>query len=448
VTATFDFSQIIRTERVRRGLTQSELGERVGVSDSYIAHLESGLKTPSPNLALSLADEFGFTLQQRQALLRAVENARLERTSKRIRTRGRAIRGALQRRAPAAGGLVLIADPMTGSPGVTMPLRGRALRLLCFSPNGRLLAGSDEEGTTTVWDLASAEPERIAEFSDSPLSAITFAGDERIAGVDEDARLLCWHVDGTKVAEIESGSERIVVLAASSEPDVIAVGDEDGQLTVWNTQRAKPLWKVDAHPGSLDSIAFAPAGDRVATGAEADGAVRVWHASNGKEERRLRHEGGVFALCYSPDGRWLAGAGTGMVVLWNAEDPSERRALHGPRSALLRLAFHPEGVLLTGVAIDGSVFTWDTRTATVRRNVRVAGGPFLAHALSANARRLAVFDARKDAGDGELDAEAIARELARDRELLAAWRDVRAGLADPAMRETVLNALRAFARRS
>lgn len=446
MTPNLDFSQVIRTERARRGLTQAELGQRIGVSDSYVAHLESGFKTPSPNVVISLADEFGYTLQQRQALLQSVENVRLERASRRIRTRGRAIRGALQRRASAVGGVLLIADPLTGAPGATVPLRGRALRLLGFSQNGRLLAGSDERGTTTMWDLASAEPETLAEFAESPLTVLAFAGDQ-LVGVDEDSLVGCWATNGTKSAEFASGIGRIVALATAP-ADRVALGDEDGQLAVFDTPHEKPSWIVDAHRGPVDSLAFAPDGERLATGAESDGFVRIWRAGTGKEERAIRHEGGAFSLCFSPDGRSLACAGSGLVTIWDADDSKERRALRGPRAALLRLAFHPEGVLLTGVAIDGSVLTWDIRTGVVRRNVRIDGGPFLAHALSANARRVALFDARRDSGDAEVDAESIARDVAGDRELLAAWRDLRAGLADPAMRETVLNALRAFARRT
>jgi len=46
----------------------------------------------------------------------------------------------------------------------------------------------------------------------------------------------------------------------------------------------------------------------------------------------------------------------------------------------------------------------------------------------------------------EVDAEEIARDLADDPELRTAYRHLKQGLADPRMRETVLNALRAFAR--
>jgi transcriptional regulator with XRE-family HTH domain len=48
----------------------------------------------------------------------------------------------------------------------------------------------------------------------------------------------------------------------------------------------------------------------------------------------------------------------------------------------------------------------------------------------------------------DLEVEDIARDLADDPDLRVAYRHLKKGLADPRMRETVLNALRAFARES
>lgn len=48
--------------------------------------------------------------------------------------------------------------------------------------------------------------------------------------------------------------------------------------------------------------------------------------------------------------------------------------------------------------------------------------------------------------DWEMGMEDLARELAADADLQAAYRDLKTVLGDPRMRETVLNTLRAFAR--
>ena len=45
----------IKAERYRNGLTQSELAEKINVSDSTISLIERGLKTPSIFVVLDIA---------------------------------------------------------------------------------------------------------------------------------------------------------------------------------------------------------------------------------------------------------------------------------------------------------------------------------------------------------------------------------------------------------
>nr|NIN70432.1 helix-turn-helix domain-containing protein [Gemmatimonadota bacterium]NIO30274.1 helix-turn-helix domain-containing protein [Gemmatimonadota bacterium] len=90
------YGQWIRRERKRQGLTQRELGQKIGATDGYISHLEKELKVPSPQLALDLAQALGFSPQKQREFLEAVDAVRLERSRRRIRTRGAAVRDSLE----------------------------------------------------------------------------------------------------------------------------------------------------------------------------------------------------------------------------------------------------------------------------------------------------------------------------------------------------------------
>jgi predicted transcriptional regulator len=51
----FDLARELIAARVRAGLTQAELAERMGTSQSVIARLESGAQMPSVNTLLKFA---------------------------------------------------------------------------------------------------------------------------------------------------------------------------------------------------------------------------------------------------------------------------------------------------------------------------------------------------------------------------------------------------------
>ncbi len=97
------YGQIIRSNRDRLEMTQRELADRVGCTDGYIAHLESEVKLPSINLIVGLGEVFEFTAEEQQSLLAAVEAARVQRASTRIRTRGVAEREIIRMRSASEG---------------------------------------------------------------------------------------------------------------------------------------------------------------------------------------------------------------------------------------------------------------------------------------------------------------------------------------------------------
>ena len=61
------FGRVIRERRRRRELTQQEVARRIRTSTAYIAHLESGRRRPSEEVARRLAEVLG--LEQRENLL-------------------------------------------------------------------------------------------------------------------------------------------------------------------------------------------------------------------------------------------------------------------------------------------------------------------------------------------------------------------------------------------
>ena len=54
----------IKEHRERRGMTQSELANAVGVRRETIVHLENGKYNPSLKLAMDIAKVFGKTVEE------------------------------------------------------------------------------------------------------------------------------------------------------------------------------------------------------------------------------------------------------------------------------------------------------------------------------------------------------------------------------------------------
>jgi hypothetical protein len=95
---------------------------------------------------------------------------------------------------------------------------------------------------------------------------------------------------------------------------------------------ATPVSRL-AHDGSVWSVVFSPDGRWVAT-VSGDGTVRVFDVVSGAERSRLAHDGQVLSVVFSPDGRWVATAsvdGTARIHWLRASDLVSELTVRMPR---------------------------------------------------------------------------------------------------------------------
>ena len=76
------------------------------------------------------------------------------------------------------------------------------------------------------------------------------------------------------------------------------------------------------HDDWVFAVAFSPDGRWVVSGS-GDGTARVWDAATGHEVARMTHDDLVCAVAFSPDGRWVVSGSddkTARVWLWQPEE--------------------------------------------------------------------------------------------------------------------------------
>ncbi len=81
----------------------------------------------------------------------------------------------------------------------------------------------------------------------------------------------------------------------------VAAAFDDGIILLWSlTHRGRPA-RLAAHAARVESVAFDPAGRRLASGS-ADGTVRVWDVERAAEELAFRLGGPLASVAFAPDG--------------------------------------------------------------------------------------------------------------------------------------------------
>jgi WD40 repeat protein len=122
-----------------------------------------------------------------------------------------------------------------------------------------------------------------------------------------------------------------------------------------------PIWaRVGDVPANAAS--FDRGGDNFAVG-YADGRIEIFDLRRAGQRRLYQGPTGrVWALRFSPDGRILASATSGDVVLWDLSTDTGQTLCAGPQQ-VNDLAFDPLGRFLAWALQDGTIRVWDFRSS-------------------------------------------------------------------------------------
>ena len=143
--------------------------------------------------------------------------------------------------------------------------------------------------------------------------------------------------------------------------------------------------------GDLLQVAISPDGAWMAT-AGSSGAF-LWDFKSGTVVQRLEsHHARVPALCFSPDSRVLLTGGFDRTIrAWAVESGLELRSFTGHLGGVMDLAFAPDGQSFVSVG-DNSARIWSLDTGELLRHFTVSGASIVRAVFAPDGRRLVTAD--------------------------------------------------------
>jgi WD40 repeat protein len=242
-----------------------------------------------------------------------------------------------------------------------------------FSPDGRLLATAGADKAVKLWDVASGKEERTMEAHPGDPHSLCFTPDGRhLLGVYKDNTIVQWVVaTGNKESAFRGPADpRVVVKCLSPDTSCVAGADPECTIKIWDRATGQVSQSLKGHTVGVEGVCFSPDGKRLAS-AGRDWTVRVWDAVTGKALHTLEgHADTVEQVCFSPDGKHLASASDDHTIrLWDAATGKEERTISGHEEDVNVICFSPDGKRLASASDDDTVRVWDLQSEPEARSL-------------------------------------------------------------------------------
>ena len=227
---------------------------------------------------------------------------------------------------------VKIWEVATGRELANFPNEGGGFGTIVFSPNGGVLA-SVNRPAIKLWDVETRREIRTL-TDNSTVWDIVFTPDGGwLVSVNVKREIKVWEIATGRVARslgsppVDTGSH-LGHLALSRDGRWLAYASWDKTIKLWDFTTGREVRTLVGHGGRVFSAAFSPDGRWLASGSE-DRTVKLWDVETGKEVHTFTgHKNGVTHVAISPDGRLLASSGNAVFVCsWCAAGDHEVKLL-------------------------------------------------------------------------------------------------------------------------
>jgi WD40 repeat protein len=279
-------------------------------------------------------------------------------------------------------------------------VRGNSrLQDLALSPDGRILAACDNDGTVVLWDA------RTMRRLGAPLNVGDWSG--RVAFSPDSRQLAVLSQAGDRLDEvlIDLASYRVIrrlphtpdntvtgagKVAWTRDGRILAVGSGTAPLVFYDAATGRVTGRVDV-PGagrSHDVDAYAAGNDVIAVAETTRDAVLI-DPKTARIVRRILLPVPASGAGVSRDGRAVAVGDTkGEVFI---DDLKTGRVLRGSRAHAGRvgnLVFSPDGRTVASLSADEKVMVWDVRTGKLRLTLEGHTGDILGGAFAPDGQTL------------------------------------------------------------
>lgn len=187
---------------------------------------------------------------------------------------------------------------------------------IVLSHTGEIIVSSSYDKTIKIWAFSSGKClKRLKGFNVIPKSIIISPNGKYLVGGFDDGNITIWKIKSGKLKSTHKISKMSInALAMTYDSKILVTGSGEGIINLWkfSKKELEMIQKLTDHEGSIWSLSISPDGRLIASGGE-DKTIRIWELLTGIEVNTLKdHPGRVYSVNFSPDGKNIVSGSAGI----------------------------------------------------------------------------------------------------------------------------------------
>ena len=290
------------------------------------------------------------------------------------------------------------------------------VRSVAFSPSGERLVSASSDNTVKLWQKDGRLLRSIPH--QSGVYGVDYSSDgSYFASVSSDYHLRLWRNNGQLLSDLK-GESKARCVSISPDSQRIAVGFDDGTVWVWlRNEHLQMRWQ--AHEQSIEAIAFSPDGKQVATGSR-DQHIKLWDADDHYlVEDFTGHQGAIYSLSFHPNKPILVSGGEDKhLFFWGLQQYTEiLDPIAAHNNWIYAVRYSPDGQYIATAGSDGYTKLWN-QAGMLMRQFKTANKRVLGLAFSDDSQWLATAAADRNIKLYHLDRQMSRKILQSQQEII------------------------------